>query len=91
MPQYRESVLALLDKLSFSGEATALEVGPGDGGFLPELARRFTQVTALDNSPAMLRPIGRTVYLMPPYILEPQEIADLAARTRAVFEATLWN
>lgn len=54
LPQYRESVLALLDKLSFSNEATALEVGPGDGGFLPELARRFQQVTALDNSPAML-------------------------------------
>ena len=54
LPQYRDSVLALLDKLSFSEEATALEVGPGDGGFLPELARRFQQVTALDNSPAML-------------------------------------
>jgi ubiquinone/menaquinone biosynthesis C-methylase UbiE/DNA-binding transcriptional ArsR family regulator len=54
LPQYRESVLALLDKLSFSHKATALEVGPGDGGFLPELARRFQQVTALDNSPAML-------------------------------------
>ena len=46
LAQYRESVLALLDKLSFSEEATALEVGPGDGGFLPELARRFEQVTA---------------------------------------------
>src|SRR5476651_1457600 len=45
LPQYRESVLALLDKLN---------VGPGDGAFLPELARRFQQVTALDNSPAML-------------------------------------
>ncbi|MBK5552584.1 class I SAM-dependent methyltransferase, partial [Pseudomonas sp. TH03] len=45
---------ALLDKLSFSEGATAIEVGPGDGGFLPELARRFTQVTALDNSAAML-------------------------------------
>lgn len=54
LAQYRESVLALLDKLSFSDEATALEVGPGDGSFLPELARRFHQVTALDNSPAML-------------------------------------
>jgi ArsR family transcriptional regulator len=40
LPQYRESVLALLDKLSFAG-ATAIEVGPGDGGFLPDLARRF--------------------------------------------------
>ena len=40
LPQYRESVVALLDKLSFSEKATALEVGPGDGGFLPDLARR---------------------------------------------------
>ncbi|KPA95622.1 MULTISPECIES: ArsR/SmtB family transcription factor [Pseudomonas] len=54
LAQYRESVLALLDKLNFAPTATALEIGPGDGGFLPELARRFQQVTALDNSPAML-------------------------------------
>jgi ubiquinone/menaquinone biosynthesis C-methylase UbiE len=54
LPQYRESLLALLDKLSFASTATALEVGPGDGGFLPDLARRFEHVTAMDNSPAML-------------------------------------
>ncbi|MGY4819852.1 ArsR/SmtB family transcription factor [Pseudomonas chlororaphis subsp. piscium] len=54
LPQYRESVLALLDKLNFADTATAIEVGPGDGSFLPELAHRFTRVTALDNSPAML-------------------------------------
>ncbi|MGE8412960.1 MAG: ArsR/SmtB family transcription factor [Pseudomonas sp.] len=54
LPQYRDSVLALLDKLGFQPAATAIEVGPGDGGFLPELARRFARVTALDNSPAML-------------------------------------
>ncbi len=54
LPQYRDSVLALLDKLGFPPTATAIEVGPGDGGFLPELARRFARVTALDNSPAML-------------------------------------
>ncbi|MEN5201616.1 metalloregulator ArsR/SmtB family transcription factor [Pseudomonas wadenswilerensis] len=54
LPQYRESLLALLDKLSFEAGADALEVGPGDGEFLPELARRFTRVTALDNSPTML-------------------------------------
>ncbi|WP_217709491.1 hypothetical protein, partial [Burkholderia cepacia] len=34
LPQYRESVLALLDALAFAPGATALEVGPGDGGFL---------------------------------------------------------
>ncbi|SDZ46913.1 metalloregulator ArsR/SmtB family transcription factor [Pseudomonas sp. NFIX28] len=54
LPQYRESVLALLDKLNFTDTATAIEVGPGDGSFLPELAHRFTEVIALDNSPAML-------------------------------------
>ncbi|MGH8411002.1 MAG: ArsR/SmtB family transcription factor, partial [Pseudomonas sp.] len=54
LPQYRESVVALLDKLSFGSAATAIEVGPGDGAFLPELSRRCTQVTALDNSQAML-------------------------------------
>ncbi|HDS1737885.1 metalloregulator ArsR/SmtB family transcription factor [Pseudomonas sp. BP8] len=54
LPQYRESLLALLDKLSFEPAASALEVGPGDGGFLPDLARRFARVTAMDNSPTML-------------------------------------
>jgi len=54
LPQYRESLLALLDKLNFDPAASALEVGSGDGGFLPDLARRFAQVTALDNSPTML-------------------------------------
>ena len=52
--QYRDSLLALLDARSFASDATAIEVGPGDGAFLPELARRFAQVLALDNSPAML-------------------------------------
>lgn len=54
LPQYRDSVLALLDSLGFAREASAVEIGPGDGGFLPELARRFQQVLALDNSAAML-------------------------------------
>jgi ArsR family transcriptional regulator len=54
LTQYRESLLSLLDKLSFDEQASALEIGPGDGEFLPELARRFAQVTALDNSAAML-------------------------------------
>lgn len=34
----------------------------------------------------LLRPIGRTVYLMPPYVLDCEEIALLAQRTQAVFE-----
>lgn len=54
LPQYRDSLLALLDSLNFPASASALEVGPGDGSFLPQLAQRFARVTALDNSPAML-------------------------------------
>ena len=54
LAQYRDSLLTLLDALHFPASATALEVGPGDGAFLPELARRFATVTALDSSPAML-------------------------------------
>lgn len=54
LPQYRDSLLTLLDALNFAPSATALEIGPGDGAFLPELARRFARVTALDNSEAML-------------------------------------
>lgn len=54
LPQYRDSLLSLLDNLSFDADATAVEVGPGDGGFLPDLAQRFRRVTGLDNSPAML-------------------------------------
>lgn len=54
LPQYRESLTALLDSLAFPADATALEIGPGDGSFLPELASRFRSVTAIDNSSSML-------------------------------------
>jgi adenosylmethionine-8-amino-7-oxononanoate aminotransferase len=50
-------------------------------------ARRFF-TSAVENE-LLLRPIGRTVYLMPPYVLDEEEIAGLAARTRKVFEATI--
>ena len=54
LPQFRDSLLTLLDSLAFPAEATAIEVGPGDGGFLAELSSRFEQVRALDNSAQML-------------------------------------
>ena len=58
---------------------------------LPEkqdgFARRFfTQ--ALEHE-LLLRPIGNTVYMMPPYILSDEEIALLATRTLTVLEQTL--
>jgi adenosylmethionine-8-amino-7-oxononanoate aminotransferase len=50
-------------------------------------ARRFF-TSAVENE-LLLRPIGRTVYLMPPYVLDEEEIAGLAARTRTVFEKVI--
>jgi adenosylmethionine-8-amino-7-oxononanoate aminotransferase len=45
-------------------------------------ARRF--FTAALRRELLLRPIGRTVYLMPPYVLDDEESALLAERTLAV-------
>jgi adenosylmethionine-8-amino-7-oxononanoate aminotransferase len=50
-------------------------------------SRRF--FTAALEQELLLRPIGRTVYLMPPYILNDEEIDQLAARTRIVFEQVI--
>jgi adenosylmethionine-8-amino-7-oxononanoate aminotransferase len=50
-------------------------------------SRRFFQ-NALQRE-LLLRPISTTVYLMPPYILDDEELALLASRTRETFEATL--
>ncbi len=50
-------------------------------------SRRFF-ANATQNE-LLLRPIGATVYLMPPYILDDGDIALLAERTLAVFEQTI--
>ncbi len=50
-------------------------------------SRRFFE-NALQRE-LLLRPIASTVYLMPPYILDDEEFALLASRTRETFEATL--
>ncbi|MCU6434834.1 adenosylmethionine--8-amino-7-oxononanoate transaminase [Undibacterium sp. Jales W-56] len=50
-------------------------------------SRRF--FAAALKQELLLRPIGRTVYLMPPYILDPQEIALLTSKTLQVFNAVM--
>lgn len=50
-------------------------------------ARRFF-MQALEQE-LLLRPIGNTVYMMPPYILSDEEITLLATRTLRVLEQTL--
>jgi adenosylmethionine-8-amino-7-oxononanoate aminotransferase len=50
-------------------------------------SRRFAAAAAAQE--LLLRPIGGTVYMMPPYILGDDDIDLLATRTLAVFEQTI--
>lgn len=58
-----------------------------DAAAAATFSRRFF-TTALEHE-LLLRPIGSTVYLMPPYILNNEEIDGLAARTQTVFEKVM--
>jgi adenosylmethionine-8-amino-7-oxononanoate aminotransferase len=53
----------------------------------PDFSRRFFS-TAVEHE-LLMRPIGATVYMMPPYILNDEEIDGLAANTLAVFDKVL--
>ncbi|MEG1625674.1 ArsR/SmtB family transcription factor [Pseudomonas sp.] len=90
LPQYRESLLALIDKLSFDHDARALEVGPGDGEFLPELARRFNRVTALDNSPTMLE-LARQVCYREGLVNVNLQLADALSATDVEADCVVLN
>jgi len=50
----------------------------------PAFARRF-HAAALERE-LLLRPLGRTVYFMPPYVIEPDEIDLLVDRTVALLD-----
>jgi DNA-binding transcriptional ArsR family regulator len=51
---YAASLEEVLKAIELPKSAHAMEVGPGQGGFLKPLSERFARVYALDNSPAML-------------------------------------
>jgi adenosylmethionine-8-amino-7-oxononanoate aminotransferase len=69
------------------GMILAFDAIEPDAGRASSFSRRFF-TTAAENE-LLLRPIGRTVYLMPPYVLDDEEIAGLAARTQRVFEMVI--
>lgn len=52
--QYADVVTEVLEEAPLKHRGTVLEVGPGDGSFLLELAPQFEKVVALDNAPGML-------------------------------------
>ncbi len=63
-----------------TGMIWAFEVETGD----PLFAARFF-AAALEHE-LLLRPLGRTVYFMPPYVIREDEIDLLAARTAALLD-----
>ncbi|MDR1996324.1 adenosylmethionine--8-amino-7-oxononanoate transaminase [Azonexus sp.] len=65
------------------GMIAAFDVATDD----PHFSRRFYRA-ALDNE-ALIRPIGNTVYWMPPYIVDAAEIAHLGAATARALECAL--
>jgi adenosylmethionine-8-amino-7-oxononanoate aminotransferase len=64
-----------------TGMIWAFEVETDD----PSFARRFF-AAALERE-LLLRPLGNTVYFMPPYVITDEEIELLATRTRALIDA----
>ncbi|MDO9519162.1 MAG: metalloregulator ArsR/SmtB family transcription factor [Pseudohongiella sp.] len=58
---YRDTLHDLLDGLQLSVNAKVMEVGPGEGRLLSELASAYEQVIALDNSMEMLNRARNTI------------------------------
>ena len=54
LDQYLPNLRELLDVMELAPSSRVLEVGPGAGDLLRELAKRFDRVVALDNSEEML-------------------------------------
>lgn len=52
--EYVVQARELINLTGLPNSATAIEIGPGEGHYLPELAQRFAEVHAIDNSAAML-------------------------------------
>ena len=57
------------------GTITALDIVAPDGGYLSNLAPRLIAFTR--DRGVLLRPLGNTVYVMPPYCITADELAQL--------------
>jgi len=66
------------------GMIWAWDVEPGQ---LPHFARRYTQHAMAKG--VLLRPIGQTIYAMPPYVMDAKSADHLARGALAALEATL--
>jgi adenosylmethionine-8-amino-7-oxononanoate aminotransferase len=69
------------------GMIFAFDAVEPDSARAASFARRF--FTSAAENELLLRPIGRTVYVMPPYVLDEEEIALLGTRVRSVFDSVI--
>jgi adenosylmethionine-8-amino-7-oxononanoate aminotransferase len=63
------------------GTTTAVDLAVREPGYLAEIGQRFYRF-ALDRS-VLLRPLGNTIYVMPPYCISPDELAFIYEVIRA--------
>jgi len=90
--QYLSNVSELLDVMGLAKDARVMEVGPGEGQLLAELAQRFSHVTALDNSKEMLEVAkARTAHLEQKIQFVHGAVDTLSREKRGVFDAVVLN
>ena len=70
-----------------AGMIWAFDAVEPDAARASTFSRRF--FTKALEAELLLRPIGRTVYLMPPYVLSDDESNGLAERTLRVFNSVM--
>ncbi|MGA8707304.1 MAG: adenosylmethionine--8-amino-7-oxononanoate transaminase [Steroidobacteraceae bacterium] len=86
----RHELEAFRDDARFSavrqlGTITAMEVGTGDSGYLAQIGPRLR--AQLRDSGVLLRPLGNTLYVMPPYCISAAELQLVYAAIRSAVEA----
>lgn len=81
LTQAAQPLAARVGNFRQSGMIWAFEVGTSD----PQFSRRF-YAAALARG-LLLRPLGNTVYFMPPYIINDSEIEFLVTRTMSILDA----
>lgn len=66
------------------GTIAAMELGEGDGAYMSDLGPRL--LARFREAGLLLRPLGNTVYVMPPYCIEDDDLDAIYAAIRAAAE-----
>lgn len=87
---YGQEALQLIDSLNRPRQHRVLEVGPGKGEFLRELAQRFDSVSGIDISPVMLQLAGESVAQLPNVMLR-EGSTELLVSEGAQYDLIIYN